>query len=286
MSLKRKILRAIVWMIVSLLGILLVLVAAIHLDQYLLRRKAERLLADIQSLELRKSTYADARRVMGRWNGDMRKFGPCQRDSCDVQIDLRDFAWRRFRFLGEHEVLEMLYRILGGRPAWVGAFIGVRDDTVWQKGIETWIEYPAGNNVHENSYITLVGRASSSSILGSALHPEYEFGGCVHCGQIGVTFTPYADAADVKRLMEFDFACLTRWHPCETGADILPTVWREVSEDMNLSRKAAQSQCSLEMIRAMSREAERVAIGISIHSRKTPSSGQSFQLKSDVVTTM
>lgn len=63
----RKILRAGGWVISGLCGIILISAAAIRVDQYLLRRDAERLLSDLKSLEMRKSTYQDASLVIDRW---------------------------------------------------------------------------------------------------------------------------------------------------------------------------------------------------------------------------
>ena len=286
MSLKRKILRAIAWVIGSLLGILLMLDAAIHFDQYLLRRKAERLLADIQSLELRKSTYADAQRVMDRWKDNVYEDGQCQKDLCDARIYLRDFAWKHREFLANHKSLVILYRMLGGRPALVSASLAVRNAVVWQKEIETEIEFPNRRDENGNMiYFTLIGQVGSGRVVGPALHPEYQRGrpgGCTYCVEGWVTFTPYADPGDVERLMQINLSCLTRWHPCKTREDILPTGWQEVHAD-NSAPLAEPTECGPGMIRVLSREVQRVAIEKIIKIEKSGDGSEiSIQVEQDL----
>jgi len=60
----KKIARVVSWVVAGLCVIVLILAVGVRVDQYLLRRNAERLLTDLKSLEMRKSTYRDARRVI------------------------------------------------------------------------------------------------------------------------------------------------------------------------------------------------------------------------------
>jgi len=63
------------------------------------------------------------------------------------------------------------------------------------------------------------------------LHRDYIIGrpgGCDGpCVLAYTKFTPYADPADTKRLMQIDLSCLTRWVPCQDEADILPWPWAQ-----------------------------------------------------------
>jgi hypothetical protein len=45
-----------------------------------------------------------------------------------------------------------------------------------------------------------------------------------------VLFTPHTAHEDVRRLMDFDLSCLTRWLPCGTQADILPSAWAQYED--------------------------------------------------------
>jgi hypothetical protein len=111
----------------------------------------------------------------------------------------------------------------------------------------------------------LIGRAESGSPHHiSRLHPEYAVGspsGCYGCLEAHVVFTPYADPADVRRLMDINFSCLTRWHPCQKQEDILPTGWNAATAEGNSEKTAAQRPCGPEVVRVLSRESLRVAIG-------------------------
>ena len=64
---RRRILRLFGWLLTGLVVLIALLAGAIRVDQYLLRRRTERLQTDIRSLELRKGTYEDARQLEGRW---------------------------------------------------------------------------------------------------------------------------------------------------------------------------------------------------------------------------
>ncbi len=257
----RKILRMLGWVIAGLCVTVLILAAAIRVDQYLLRRKAERLLADLKSLEMRKSTYQDARQVMDRWEEEMHQEGPCRPYWCDVWITLGDFIARHQVFFANHQKFtywfRSIYRFLGARPEMITGSIRVRRNFVWGKGIGALIE---NYTVH-----TLVGAAHSgfhSNVI-SSLHPEYAIedksGRWIYAE---VVFTPYADPKDVRRLMDINFSCLTSRHPCKTVADILPTAWNEYTAEEQLANDSVlQQKCSPDVIRVLSRESERVVIG-------------------------
>lgn len=110
---------------------------------------------------------------------------------------------------------------------------------------------------------------SGSPSFVSPLHPEYDVGIGRHTTGAFISvgayadFTPYADPADVKRLMDIDFSCLTRWHSCETGADIAPTAWNEATaeEKKNEARNLTQRTCDAGVVRALARESRRAVIG-------------------------
>ena len=152
--------RAVGWLSAALCGTLVLLTLAIHLDQYLLRRRADRLLADIRSLELRKSTYADARLVIDRWDENTHRQGACQPYSCNVEISVGDVVWRNIRLFVDHQNVLSLYRRLGGRPAWADASIGIRKGAVWHKSITAYI---GTNQFGRNEDHTLIGQAGSGS---------------------------------------------------------------------------------------------------------------------------
>lgn len=260
----KQAIRLVGWAVAGLCLIALILAATIRIDQYLLRRDAERLLSDLKSLEMRTSTYEDARHVIERWSTETRQEGPCQPYWCDVRIFLGVFPLRHRVFFIDDQTLGYVYRFLGGRVAFIEGSIRVRKNVVWGKGIRATIQSYSGHaDDGRKYYYTLVGEAGSGSPMAiSSLHPEYgvdSWSGC--CIDAQVIFTPYTDAADVNRLMDINFSCLTSWHPCETKADILPTAWNESTAEQHSGKTSGRRTCSPDVIRVLSRESKRVVIG-------------------------
>src|SRR4051812_8208024 len=261
----RTMLRLLAWVIAGLVVAVLVSAGALRVGQDLLRRKAERLLADLKSLEMRKSTYHDARQVIDRWKDSIGQEGSCQPSRCDVEIGITDFLYHHFEFFTRHQRVLQAWRLLGGRPSQIDGYIRVRRDVVWGKGIRAIVlAYSAGYKEDVN----LIGRMGSGSPgFVSPLHPEYDVGVGRHTtGSFTVgayaDFTPYADPADVNRLMDIDFSCLTRWHSCQTGADITPVAWHEAAkEEKTLAGRFSESTCGRDVIRVLARESRRAVVG-------------------------
>jgi hypothetical protein len=141
----------------SLCAVLFLILLASQIEQHLFRRRAELLLSQVQSLELRKTTWQDVQVQLQRW-GPNRKFGnPCDAHRCSLQITLKEFVFDyfternlfvklddyfRWRLklsynVGPFERMEysllQAYLRLGGHPARVTADIGMRDGMVWSK---------------------------------------------------------------------------------------------------------------------------------------------------------
>src|SRR5664280_296857 len=71
----------------------LVLLAAVWASgegaQWLLRRRAQDLLADVRSLDVNRSGWPDAQRLMTKWGAYAAAgTGPCTLDACTYRIDL------------------------------------------------------------------------------------------------------------------------------------------------------------------------------------------------------
>src|ERR1035437_3885420 len=67
----------------------------VQVQQHILRWRAERLLADIREIQMGKSTWADAQRLMTRWGEWGAYEGSCTAERCDYQIVLQD-SFRSF----------------------------------------------------------------------------------------------------------------------------------------------------------------------------------------------
>ena len=262
----RRILRRLAWLLGAASLSIFLLAGSIRLDQYLLRRRAEHLLSDIRSLELRKASYADAQRIIDLWSPAVQPAGPCQGSWCDTEISLQNIAWRFAGFFGNHQRILSLYRQIGGRAAFVRASIRVRNNIVWGKSFAVYVDSTYVDDGNGGRfYFTLIGRVRSGSPSRiSPLHPEYAIGspgGCTGCVEGHVVFTPFADAADIQRLSDVNLSCLTRLHPCVTQSDILPSAWKELADEQNYG-ESVDRPCTAPMIRTLSRESRRVVVGV------------------------
>jgi hypothetical protein len=261
----RKLVRLLKWVAVLVCIAVVSLATAIRADQFFLRYRAERLQSDIRALELRKSTYADGRRLEDRWL-DESKEGVCRPSWCDLQIFLGNVAYRHVEFFLKHPKVFAIYRRLGGRAAGADAFIHIRDNLLWGKGIslgiDTWSAEADGRHVQYQ----LMGSIGTDNHFPwvSARHPEYQITGsniCTGCKFGSVQFTPFADPQDVLRLTDLNFACITRSKQCTEQADILPTAWKEVRPEV--AEPAQNSwygmwRCTPAAIRVVSRQTHHV----------------------------
>jgi hypothetical protein len=216
--------------VLGLLVAVLVFAATVKTQQYLLRSRAEQLLADIRSLDVRKSSFEEAQQVHNRWKRWAEDEGSCDLKRCQFRILLTE---------SPRPVQMVAYHLrLGGRPAGVWASVQIQDGYVMGKSFSVGVLVPPYTDRSGNwGRYTLIGDAysvRSREMLGpsSPRHPEYSVGkpsGCDGpCLEVHAKFTPYADPADVRHLMQFDFSCLTRWvHPCRKEADIMPVAWSE-----------------------------------------------------------
>lgn len=258
----RPIVRLVCYLLGGAVLIVALIAGAIRLDQYALRWRAECLQSDIRSLELRKSTYADTRRLEDRWL-DRTKESVCQPFWCDLAIFLNNTGSQHLGFLVNHPAAFAVYHTLGGRVAGVYSFIRVRDNLLWEKGISLGIEARSTEPDGRHVRYELMGSIETASFSWvSPRHPEYQIGGpngCMGCKAGWVKFTAFADPKDVSRLADLNFACITRWHPCTQQADVLPTAWKELQSEESAATKAFDD-CAPPVIRVLSQEARRIVL--------------------------
>lgn len=257
----------------------LLVVITIQGGQRLQRGRSERLLHQLQAVDLRVTTFADVERSFGRRATKSEK---CDSSACDYTIQLKSFlTWEilnrvsQYLHMPSRPILHTLLR-LGARPALVNAHIAIRNGTAWGKGMTIVVTAPGQQDEqgHWSDY-ELVGRAGSvsgfhhgsSEAFQSELlhHPDYVIGrpgGCDGpCVEGYVLFTPYAATEDVRRLMQFDLSCLTRWwHPCRTQADILPSAWAQYEQEQKLPTSGPTWRSNPRLVEILGRDASAVAI--------------------------
>jgi hypothetical protein len=160
----RSLRRALLALFLSLCVLFFFALIVSQIEQHLFRRRAELLLAEIQSLELRKTPWQQAQTQLQRWRANTEVGGQCNEQKCSLKITLDELVlayasktnlfvklddYLRWRlkltydvgpFVRLEFVLLRAYMRIGGRPARVLATIGMRDGVVWSKGLSVFIE--------------------------------------------------------------------------------------------------------------------------------------------------
>jgi hypothetical protein len=291
---------------VGMCASLSVIVAASQIEQYIFRHRAEHLLAETQALELRKTPWLKAVHEFQHWGGAKKLSEICNEHECSFEIQLSEpvygFVSRSYFFVhlddylrwrlklsyqmgpfvrAEYALLR-IYLIAGGRPAVVGASVGMRERIVWNKAFTISLETFAhgGPNLWDGEYslnadIRSIPRFDQYESRNSqlVLHSNYAIGrpgGCEICISGWVHFTLYADPKDVHHLMEINLSCLVRLHPCRTQQDIMPNAWAQyLAESLRVDQIWGQPSCSESMIEMLGRDGPNVIIGeIATYSEK------------------
>jgi hypothetical protein len=241
-------------------SVFLFLFAIVQVEQRVERRRAERLLEDIRSLQLNKSTWNEAQKVMMRWGAWGHYDGMCDTGSCEYDIDLYPYPnapnsfYQILRYGGF--VVDRLARLLVfGNMASVSAGIGVHHGLVDQLRFNVTTRVPKGDGPgwdgdgpeppgyveYKTGEYALIATARSVQKPRShaywpkaETHPEYGMwqpDGCEICIGFHTDFTAATRQKDLNWLMGFDLSCMTRWSPCTTEADLMPAAWsRYVAE--------------------------------------------------------
>ena len=246
-------------LVVGFVIVIAALLAMIQLVQRVARHRAERLLADIRSLQLEKSTWSDAQRLMTRWGAWGHYVGPCNASSCDYWISISSFVGGNLDDSSKlHRVAQYALRVLyvpgvllHGNFSWVEAQFSVHNgvvDAIYFR-VSTHVPKgygpawdgngpePAGYIEYKSSEYWLVASARSTSHPMSFVylpnqvvpHPEYGMGppgGCEGCLGFRTEFTAATKKEDLDWLMGFDLSCITRWSPCTVSSDLMPEAWR------------------------------------------------------------
>jgi hypothetical protein len=247
----RIVLRVLVWTAATLLAVIACAAIAVPIQQHLFRHRAEQLLADMQSIELHKTSWAQAQALMHRWGAWGNYDGACTWTNCKYKISLTE--WTSYGRINEDETRfarlvrflasTSVYRWLGGRAAIFSAGFIVQDGTIWRTFLAMDVDVPPrtlGNDddmgygliAYAQSRASLNREARSRDshwILGGdaqlADHPYYKGGrpgGCEVCMSVEVTYSTATPQDEIRKLTAFDLSCLTRWHPCTRVEDILP----------------------------------------------------------------
>jgi hypothetical protein len=294
----RPLRRALLAVFLSSCSLVFLALATSQIEQRIFRRRAERLLAELQALELRKTPWPDAQRQFRHWGANAKLDDHCNAQECSVEIALIEpvYAYvshrNLFSFLDDYlrwrlklsydtgpfvraeGALFHAYLVAGGRPARVAAHMGMREGIVWNKGFWVYLETYAHSvpDVWEGVYGLYASTYSvprfdryDSRDPQLLLHSNYVVGrpdGCEICVAGWAKFTPYTNPDDAHRLMRLDLSCLTRVHPCRTQQDIMPDGWTQyLAERQQVDGMWGQKTCSAPVIEMLGRDGANIIRG-------------------------
>ncbi len=265
--------------VLGLIGVLILVVAAIQVEQRIFRYRAELLYDDVIAIQLRRTTFDELEPMLQRWNGDVTHGTPCFKEHCDLVITMRHPIFMTASDARRFHAYLNVYRRLGGRWAVAIARIHVRNGFVWGE------DYLVGFDVAPfkdadgrrityfgQDFMSTVPRANPWRLMWSHLRerPEFEISLRHKCGAcLDVNFSPYANPQDIRRLTAFNFSCLTAWRPCRYLQDVAPAAFAALPKKMPASRWEAAS-CDLPSVRIVSRDTEDAAIFDVIAKRNDP----------------
>ena len=249
----------------------------------MLRRRAERLLAEMHRIRLYQSTWADAQRLIHRWGAWGHYDGSCTAESCKYEIEMDSIdrynphvprhAWVDWLLM--HDRLN-LYQWFGGRGAAFNASFTVHDGTIWRESTSIGVSVPRRRmrrdtgpdkilvfddidkslSIGAGSYQRLHRTLGQpflfmGGVEGLVGHPYYKVGrpgGCkINC-QIGVVYySTHTPPAEIVRLTSYDFSCFTRFKPCAELEDLLPAAkdWHLYNEDELKQSSLPEKPCDI-----------------------------------------
>jgi hypothetical protein len=165
------------------LGIFVVLLFAVvltQIEQHILRRRAEQLLADVRSLEIHRATPGDVQNLNRKWGHLAHYHGDCTEKACTLEISWNDFYFRHTEFLSRLNALHF-FLLGGGRPQQINAQVTVDNGVVSGKGFYAvvgvagnrgqgrWWDYPLMGNAYSLS-------SFPKNYRPPATHPDYIVG--------------------------------------------------------------------------------------------------------------
>ena len=140
------------------LSLVLLTFLAVQIQQRTLRWRAERLSAEMHQIRLYQSTWADAQRLMHRWERWGHYDGSCTAPSCKYEIEMDSvrplqppYSTPRLAGLAPPARRLNLYQWFGGRLSAFHASFMVHDGTIWRESTAMGVSVPrrrirAGND--------------------------------------------------------------------------------------------------------------------------------------------
>jgi len=204
----------------------------VQIQQRILRWRAERLLSDMRELQSHEGTWADAQKIMRRWGEWGAYYNSCTVEHCDYQIAIQGtlsrFIWKHIDHYPSLRLLALPCILSGEKDAYVLATLRIESGIVTRSSFRLYANDLIVTATAVNNFEPYEFRAER------LLHPEYwigKNGACTGCIKFETGYTPLAGRKKIGELTNFNFSCITRWSPCTTEADIMPTAWKQYQEE-------------------------------------------------------
>jgi hypothetical protein len=228
-----------------------VLLVVVQSNEWVTRKRAERLLAEMSALKVGQSTWSDLVRIQTRWGAWGSYEGKCEAKSCEYHVEIMD--------MGAHPDLRSVIAWAGhSHMATAELRISVEDGIVRGSYFQLMVIVPSGygprweademkrNNMTPYSttgMYTLIARTGSSGVIEHLCcnwpdrvpHPDYVLsrpGGCEGCLAIWNHYVPSASADEKAKVLDFNLSCITRWRPCTDEEDIMPAVGNDFRAEL------------------------------------------------------
>ena len=217
--------------------------------QWVFRMRAEALLGDIESLQLNRSSWSDAQKLMTRWGSWGGWYGSCNSEDCSysVQIFHLPLVYPAFVFEEGPHIGARLLQLVGLRSAAVSARFHVVHGIVTNKGfgysvalpVSQWITPGGGfwlkDRIGSTYWPTLDVAFREAAKLGDSIpytigmHPNRSL---IHRRTtLEVHFTPEEAPEKQAALTDMRFDCITRWTACSNRGELLPAAAAEEDSD-------------------------------------------------------
>ncbi len=223
-------------LLLALLFILCVAWVAGEAAQWLLRWRAEKLLAGVRTLQVNRSTWSDAQQLMQKWSRWTTPKPGCSADDCTVQISLvQTLPPILVSDPGAHNWLPSLADHIGLRSIAARAGFIVEHGVVTTKYFGEQTTLPVRDLGSSEGYTPYLSVSSAETshfreIAGDSKLPHPNRMAQHLKGYLQVSFSPDESPAVQSALMDFDLSCITRFQPCNSEADLLPQgmgMWQE-----------------------------------------------------------
>ncbi|WP_109488993.1 hypothetical protein [Occallatibacter savannae] len=139
------------------------LFALVQAQMWILRYRAQQLMADMHGIHLHQSTWADAQRLMDRWGAEAHYDGTCSKTECRYEIVLRDASYKSFNWLVRHGGYRV-YTLFGGRATVINAQFLVQNDKILRTSFSLMTSVVDHFGADSDGYALIVSIKSRGSL--------------------------------------------------------------------------------------------------------------------------